>query len=136
MADAIIYHMCVVADWEAATAEGGLYYSPTFAQDKFIHATAEPKFLLEAGSHFYKHVVGDWICLELDVSKLAEGSVIYEAPAPVGAIEAVDYEKEHAMPEQPKFPHIYAGIPKEAVTKTFPIERNADGEFLSIPGLC
>ena len=134
-ADEFIFHMCIASEFAEATKDGGLYFSPTFAQDKFIHATAEPRFLLEAGTHFYKQSVGDWECLKLEVSKLAEGSVIYEAPAPVGAIEAVDYEKEHAMPEQPKFPHIYAGIPSSAVVQSFPIVRNSDGEFLSITGL-
>jgi len=135
MSEPIIYHMCIANEWERQTSTGGLYYPPTFGVDKFIHATAEPKFLLEAGSHFYKDSVGDWICLELDVAKLPEGSVVYEAPAPVGAIAAVDYETEHNLPEQPKFPHIYAGLSKEAVIRTFPIVRNGDGEFMSITGL-
>ena len=134
--DPFIYHMCVKSDFEAATVDGGLYFSPTFTQDKFIHATAEPIFLLEAGNHFYKHVLGEWICLKLEVSKLPEGSVVYEAPAPVGAIEAVDYEKEHEMPEQPKFPHIYAGIGADAVVEVFPIVRSESGDFQKITGLC
>lgn len=136
MSDPFIYHMCVTSDFEEATKDGGLYYSPTFKEDKFIHATAEPKFLLEAGSHFYKHVKGEWICLKLDVSLLPENSVVYEAPAPVGAIEAVDYEAEHDLPEQPKFPHIYAGIPLQSVVETYKIVRNEEGEFLSIENLC
>lgn len=136
MSDAFIYHMCDTVEWQVQTADGGLYYSPTFSIDRFIHATAEPKFLLEAGNHFYLDVKGDWICLKLDVSKLAENSVVYEAPAPVGTIEAVDYEKEHQMESQPKFPHIYAGIPASAVIQVFPIIRDDSGAFLRIEGLC
>ena len=49
--------MCDAKEFEAATAGGGLYYSPTFKDDKFIHATADPQFLLEAGNHFYKVVM-------------------------------------------------------------------------------
>lgn len=49
-----VYHMCDAKEFEIATADGGFYYSPTFKDDKFIHATADPQFLLEAGNHFYK----------------------------------------------------------------------------------
>ena len=93
-------------------------------------------FLLEAGTHFYKHVVGDWVCLKLDVAQLPAGAVVYEAPAPVGAIAAVDYATEHALPAAPVFPHIYTGLPAAAVVATYRIVRNDAGEFLSIEGLC
>ena len=58
-----VFHMCDAKEFEAATADGGFYYSPTFKDDKFIHATADPQFLLEAGNHFYKvtmlqHMIG------------------------------------------------------------------------------
>jgi len=128
--------MCIAVDFNEMTSSGGLYYSPTYEVDKFIHATADPQFLLEAGNHFYLQSKGDWVCLKLDVSKLPAGSVIYEAPAPVGAIEAVDYQKEHNMEDQPKFPHIYAGIGKDAVVQEFKIVRDEEGAFLSIEGMC
>jgi len=128
--------MCDVSDFEAATQAGGMYFSPTFAADGFIHATADPAFLLEAGNHFYKEVKGTWICIKIEPALLGGGRVVYEAPAPVGAIEAVDYEKEHALKEQPKFPHIYGGIPSAAVLARFAIRRGEDGSFLSIDGLC
>ena len=46
--------MCDAKEFALATVDGGFYYSPTFKDDKFIHATADPQFLLEAGNHFYK----------------------------------------------------------------------------------
>ena len=49
-----VFHMCDASEFAAATVDGGFYYSPTFKDDKFIHATADPQFLLEAGNHFYK----------------------------------------------------------------------------------
>lgn len=49
-----VFHMCDAKEFATMTANEGFYYSPTFAIDKFIHATADPKFLLEAGNHFYK----------------------------------------------------------------------------------
>lgn len=128
--------MCDREAFETATANGGLYYSPTFAQDRFIHATADPKFLLEAGNHFYKEVRGEWICVKLEVTQLPPNAVIYEAPAPVGRIEAVDYSKDAEVKEAITFPHIYSGIPAKAVIGRHRIIRGDDGSFLSIEGLC
>jgi len=148
-----IYHMCDEQSYLNAIKDGGLYYPPTYSQDGFIHATAEPTLLLDVGTYFYKDVKGDWICLEMDPLKLGrEGTVIYEgiyyyninyyydyhyyyylAPAPVGNIEAYDHEKEQW--NQPKFPHIYGGINKESVIKTYKIIRSNDGTFLEIEGI-
>eukprot|EP01036_Dinobryon_divergens_P027158 gene27159-35883_t len=88
-----------------------------------------PAMLLEAGTHFYKASIGDWICLKLN-PELVAGPVIYEAPAPVGNIEAKKYENS------PKFPHIYGGIPSAAVIRQYKIVRGSDGTFLSIENLC
>ena len=128
-AEPVIYHMCETVLYQKLTENNGLYVSPTFGQDNFIHATENPAMLLEAGTHFYKASIGDWICLKLNPELLA-GPVIYEAPAPVGSIEAKKYENS------PKFPHIYGGIPSAAVIKQYKIVRGSDGSFLSIENLC
>jgi uncharacterized protein (DUF952 family) len=49
-----IYHMCDKSNFLQSTLNGGIYFSPTFEVDGFIHATENPSFLLEAGNHFYK----------------------------------------------------------------------------------
>eukprot|EP01038_Epipyxis_sp_PR26KG_P010800 gene10800-14499_t len=128
----VIYHMCNKSQFESID-QNGLYFPPTFPQDGFIHATEDPSSLLPVGTHFYKEDIGDWICLKLNPQLLA-GEVIYEAPAPVGAIAAFDHAEKNN--NQPLFPHIYGGIPKLAVMNIYPIVRNSDGIFLSIPGLC
>jgi uncharacterized protein (DUF952 family) len=66
----VIYHMAVRSFYEEQTKDGSLYFPPTYAQDGFVHATADPKMLLSIGTHFYKDDRNDWICLELDVTKL------------------------------------------------------------------
>jgi uncharacterized protein (DUF952 family) len=58
-----------------------------------------------------QEVKGDWICIKVEPSLLG-GPIVYEAPAPVGNIEAFDYVKA------PEFPHIYGGIPLKAVLAT------------------
>ncbi len=132
-----IYHMCIEADFDQTVADGAEYFSPTFQFDQFIHATENPAFLLEAGNHFYKTSVGKWTCLKIDVAKLnPSAKVVYEAPAAVGAVEAVDYTAGEREKEQPLFPHIYGGICAASVMERFPIVRGEDGAFLQITGLC
>ena len=128
-----IYHMCCVSDYELAIEQGGIYYSPTYHQDGIIHATENPALLLQAGTHFYRSSVGNWICLKIDANKL-NAEVRYESPAAVGNIKAVDYSENQT--ETPRFPHIYGPINVDAVIEQFPIVRDSDGSFLSIPGLC
>jgi hypothetical protein len=31
-----------------------MYFPPTYSTDGFTHATADPKYLLTVGNHFYK----------------------------------------------------------------------------------
>jgi uncharacterized protein (DUF952 family) len=101
----------------------------TTIQDGFVHATAEPKFLLMVGNNFYKNVLGDWICLKIDVRKLSS-PVVYEPAAPVGNIASAKYDEN-----EPLFPHIYGGINAESVVEQFNIIRSLDGSFDSIDNL-
>jgi uncharacterized protein (DUF952 family) len=121
--------MCDAAAFEAGTANGALYYPPTYNVDGFVHASAFPKDLVACGNNFYKSVKGDWICISLNPCQL-EGEVKYEPAAPVGTTASNDTSG------LPKFPHIYGGIPRKAVIRTYKIIRGVDGEFLSIEGLC
>ena len=41
-----IYHMCDKEAFINSTKDGGMYYPPTYQQDGFIHATAEPKVVI------------------------------------------------------------------------------------------
>ena len=127
--DVPIFHMCEVTLWESSK-EKGSYVPPTYEQDGFIHATAEPQFLIDVANHFYRESTGDWICIKIDPKLLGGSKVIYEAPAPVGNTEAYDHKEKDD--EQPKFPHIYGPIPTSACVSHSKILRDADGTFLSI----
>lgn len=122
-----VYHMCIESEFDQQTISGGLYYPPTYNTDGFIHATHDPRMLLEVGTHFYKDSIGEWICIKLDVSLLPQ--VLMEAPAPVGDKDTLHKEDEV------KFPHIYGGIDRNSVVEKYKIVRNDIGEFKSIVGL-
>lgn len=138
-----LYHMCDVSLYNAMTSNteapaaagrmkklAGHYYPPSYDQDGFVHATAKPSFLLEVANHFYVSAPGDWICLELDARFLGS-EVKLEPAAPVGTTAAFAKGDENVE----LFPHIFGGIPKLAVKRTFKINRSADGHFLNIEGL-
>jgi uncharacterized protein len=128
-----IYHMCEQSSYfEQVNANDGegLYFPPTYVQDGFIHATHDPKLLIDVANHFYKSSLGDWICLEISVPWLTS-QVIFEAPAPVGNVASYVKEDQNVV----KFPHIYGGIRKRAVKKIFPMTRASDGTFTGIDNL-
>ena len=129
-ASRVIYHMCDASFFEAATANGGVYYPPTYEADGFVHASAIPADMVPCANNFYKNVKGDWICICLNPCML-DGEVKYELAAPVGNCPTSDTSG------LPKFPHIYGGIPGKAVIRVYKMLRNNEtGEFLSIQGLC
>jgi len=42
-----LFHMAIEANFREQTANGGLYFPPTYESDGFIHATGNPLLLLE-----------------------------------------------------------------------------------------
>ena len=107
-----VYHLVQKSMWDNALKTNTTYFPPTYTQDNFTHATANPDFLLTIGNHFYQEVKGDWLCLRMSVDSLAATGVqtIFEGTAPVGDKEA-DFEGT----DSELFPHILGGIHPSAV---------------------
>ena len=138
-----IYHMVQTHLWEAAKAsETKTYYPPTYATDGFTHATADPKYLLTVGNHFYKDTKdpsdaskpADWTLLKMTRQTLEARKIDlkFEWPSPVGDVKAMDAAQSGGE----RFPHIFGGIPTEGVvTQTFAVTRAEDGTFTGIEGL-
>ena len=119
-----------------------MYYPPTYAQDGFTHATADPKYLLTVGNHFYKDTVAPdgsgapsaWKLLKMTRQTLEAKKIDlkFEWPSPVGA--TVEMSAEQSGGE--RFPHIYGGIPCEGVVVAeFDVTRSEDGTFTGIVGM-
>lgn len=145
---AILYHLAPAARWAAVAAEGGEDYKPeTYDVDGFTHLTADPSLLLTVGNSFYKESKGDWLLLDLDVSKLGPREVKYEPAAPVGETQPSEELKKKQKGgdggegggdgegAETLFPHLYGGIPKSSVVRERKVVRGEDGTFLGIEGM-
>jgi hypothetical protein len=82
-----------------------VYFPPTYHQDGFTHATANPSKLLGVANYFYKDVKADWLCLKMTRATLAAAALTlkFEAPSAVGTIAPLTPELsgEHRPPERP-----------------------------------
>ena len=124
-----IFHLVQKDLWNQALEENTAYYPPTYSQDNFTHATANPGFLLTIGNHFYSGVEGDWFCLRMSVDSLSSMGVrtIFEGTAPVGDKQA-DFEGT----DSELFPHVLGGIHPSAVLQVHDVVRDSKGRFLSV----
>jgi uncharacterized protein (DUF952 family) len=124
-----IFHLVQKELWEKTLADKKTYYPPTYSQDEFTHATANPDFLLIIGNHFYKEVKGDWLCLRMSVDTLKASGVktIFEGTEPVG-----DKQPDFPGTDSELFPHILGGIEPSAVLQVHVVTRASDGTFLSV----
>ena len=129
-----LYHCAMKERWEEAKAAGKDYFPPTYEQDGFTHATADPTKLIGVLDHFYKPSKGDWVCLRMSNKSLEAAGVhtAFEAVAPVGDIPALTDDLSGGE----LFPHLHGGIPTIGpVLEEHPVVRRADGSFASIPGV-
>jgi len=139
-----VYHMAQTHEWEKAKAsETRAYYPPTYATDGFVHCTADPKYLLTIGNHFYKdtrdpndpETPSKWTLLKMTRQSIEAKKLDlkFEPPAPVGDAKTMD---DGELGNE-WFPHLYAGIPTDGgvVVEQFEITRDADGSFTGIAGM-
>ena len=134
--DRPIYHLCIQSQWEDAKQSEKAYFPPTYQVDGHVtHASMEKENLLAASNLFYKQSTGKWVCLELDPNVLLYQLGITTL---VEASRAVGDQAAETTTTTIRYPHIYGGIATTVpnlVTNVFPMKRDADGSFVSIPGL-
>lgn len=127
-----LFHLIQADLWQAAVDGDTEYYPPTYDQDGFTHATANPELLLNVANHFYTEVPGRWRCLRMTVDSLAAAGVetVFEGTAPVG-----DKQPDFEGTDDELFPHVLGGIHPSAVLEVHEVERAADGTFLRVVGV-
>ena len=127
-----LFHLIQAKLWKNAVEGDALYFPPTYEQDEFTHATANPEMLLTVANHFYTDVPGEWLCLQLTVDSLKESgiNVVFEGTAPVG-----DKEANFEGTDDELFPHILGGIHPSAVLAVHEVKRADDGTFISVTSI-
>ncbi len=127
-----LFHLVQEHLWHEALQREVTYYPPTYEQDGFTHATAEPDLLLRVANHFFKQVTGDWQCLRMTIESVtATGTpVTFERAAAVGETQP-NFEGSDGV----LFPHINGGIAPSAVLEVHRVIRDEDGTFLEIVGV-
>ena len=115
-----LYHILPKATWEKDEA---VYFPATYEADGFTHLSSFTSQLVDVGNRFYKGIGGEWVCLELDEGRL-KGEVKMEPAAAVG----------DTPPEEggQLYPHLYAGIRKDAVKRVLRVDRGEGGVFLGV----
>ena len=132
-----IYHIVQSKVWEHCKATGATYYPPTYDQDGFTHATADPTKLLMVANYLCQDMQVDWLCLKITRTALSDAGITlkFEDPSPAGSKNALPWDKWDIGGE--RYPHIYGGIPSQGVVaQEYTLRRGAGGEYLSIEGLC
>ena len=106
---ALIWHLALAADWEAARAHGTYAVSTrglTVGQVGFIHCSYSHQ-VAGVAALFYADVMGHVTLLGIDTDRLAAAGVDVRAEP-----------GDPAHPEGERFPHVYGAIPVDAVVET------------------
>lgn len=108
-----IYHLAITSDWAQAQQTGEYRISTrgrTLDEEGFIHASTQSQVAPVANA-FYQDA-GDLVVLVIDPARL-RSEIRYEQ---VPGFEA-------------PFPHIYGPVNADAVVRTLPLDRDAEGQF-------
>ncbi len=112
--DQPIYHMCTLAEWRAAEAEGDYRGSSQDARDGFIHFSTRGQVRASAA----KHRAGQAGLVLLTADAGALGDALKWETTSGGAL----------------FPHLYGPLPLAAVTAVQDLPLEPDGRHRFPPG--
>lgn len=115
MTDAVIYHVCRRAEWEAAKECGGYSGSSQDAADGFIHFSTAA----QVGASVAKHRAGQTGLVLLHARTAGLGPALKWEPSRGGRL----------------FPHLYGPLPLAAVIRVDDLPLGADGRHVFPPDL-
>ena len=118
----MIWHLIPQADYLALGPDEPVRPA-SLASEGFIHCTGDLAVLRVVADKFYRSVPGAFLVLEIDPDRLT-APVKYEAPAPPPP--PGDPLAQH------RFPHIYGPLNRAAIVGVRPVQRAADGTFLTV----
>jgi uncharacterized protein (DUF952 family) len=106
MSDALIFHLCRRAEWEAAQAAGLYRGSPQDAADGFIHFSTRSQIVESAAKH--RGGEDDLVLVEVDATRLGD-----------------TLRWETSRGDQ-RFPHLYGPLPLSAVVRAATVRLGPD----------
>lgn len=110
MPSRLIYHMCRREEWEAAEAAGRYDGSSEDAADGFLHFSSAQQIVESAARH--RAGQDGLVLLAVDADRL--GAALKWEQSRGGAL----------------FPHLYGGLPLEAVVRVDDLPRGPDGRHV------
>jgi uncharacterized protein (DUF952 family) len=121
---AVVLHLLPADQWQALAADEPVLNASLEAEG-FIHCTDAPVVLLQVANAFYTHVLGDFVALHVDTTKLTSDCV-WEAPAHI-----VGADPNASPPFATTFPHIYGPIDRTAIVGVDRVARDRLGRFIA-----
>lgn len=117
-----IYHLIPKSDH--LTHSTSQDYTPAnFAEEGFIHCTADIDTLLNIANVFFIDLDEPLLCYAINTDKL-DALVRWEPPAPVPNAETQPDDIDDIL-----FPHIYGAINLSATEEIITLHRNIDGRW-------
>jgi uncharacterized protein (DUF952 family) len=107
------YHLIPVVVWDMADADAPLARDSLDAEG-FIHCTDGPAALIATAERHYRDDPRDFLALTVDLDVLTSPWRYDDPGTP--------------------YPHIYGPIDRAAIVEVTPVQRTADGRFLSLGG--
>ncbi len=119
-----IFHL-VPQSYHRAQPANRPYTAATFAEEGFIHCTADRDTLLQIANTFFADLDEPLLCYTIEIEKLSS-PVRWEPPAPVPGAE------DTPPPVDTRFPHVYGAIDRAAIVSIISLQRDATGQWIML----
>lgn len=126
MATEPIFHLTPAADYHRQPTDQP-YQPAALAQEGFIHCTAGVDTLIQVANYYFADLPDDLLVLEIDPALLI-APLIFEPPI-LAASGPLDRERSYAADPERLFPHIYGPLNRQAIKRTFILQRDATGQW-------
>jgi uncharacterized protein (DUF952 family) len=104
------------------------YRPAAFAEEGFIHCTADLEMLLKVANSYYSGLDDDLLVLAIDPAQLS-APLKFEHPIPPALVTISPVAHQGQL-----FPHIYGPLNRQAVAHTFNLIRDDIGQW-NLPDL-
>jgi uncharacterized protein (DUF952 family) len=119
----LIYHLAP-AGYFNRQPENSAYRPESLADEGFIHCTGGLDTLLDIANAFFVGLADDLLALEIDPTRLT-APLKFEPPIPPVRTNPATFTPDSEL----LFPHIYGPLNRQAITRTFVLQRDAAGKW-------